>query len=159
VSVARTKPGGPHILDDPNPRLTDDEVRDLGYSHRDGTGRWVHRRELEISRRREDRRDRSRRRGEARCLTCGVTDDRHFEWCWRGDELESTVGAAARDARDLEAAIRWEPKVDVPKISAAERVALNKLFAARVARKREEAREQTPRKLWTLREWRDRGTA
>jgi hypothetical protein len=131
--------------------MTDAEVKALGYSHRDETGRWVHKRELESSRRRE----KSRRRDNLSCLTCGVTDDRHYVWCWRGDELEHTVEAEARNARDLEHAIKWQPpELNLPPLSQPEREQLGRLFDALV-RAREQARGETPRKLWSIREYRD----
>jgi hypothetical protein len=139
---------------DPNPAMTDAEVKALGYSHRDETGRWV----KAPVRGRSRRSDRAREFAERRCLTCGVPDDRHFEWCWRGDELENTVGAALRDSRDLQAAIAWQPKRDPklnPKVTGPERAQLNKLFAALVARRRERETERPPRKLWSIREWRE----
>jgi hypothetical protein len=145
---------------DPNPRLSDEQVRAMGYSHRDSSGRWIHEREVaDLDDHARQRRERAQARGAAACLTCGVLDDRHFEWCWRGDELENTVGAAARDCHDLEAAIAWQPPdLGPPKLLAPEREALNKLFAARVRareQEREQARGQTAPKLWTLKEYRD----
>jgi hypothetical protein len=133
-------------------RLTDDEVRDLGYSHRDGTGRWVHRREL---RRSGPRGPDHRSIGARRCLSCGVDplDGDHGYWC---PDATPSVGTALRDARDLEAAIAWKPKVTLPKLSEPERLQLNKLFTALV-RAREQA-YPVPR-LWTIKEYRDRGTA
>jgi hypothetical protein len=59
-----------------------------------------------------------------------------------------------RDARDLEAAIAWQPKVDLPKLSEPEREQLNTLFAALV-RAREQAQLEAAPKLWTLKEYRD----
>ena len=117
-------------------RLTDDEVRALGYSHRDETGRWVHRRNLADAR---QRRGRARRAVAERCLTCGVdpTASDHLSWCEAAPSY--TVGAALRDARDLEAAIKWEPKVQPRRLSPPEREQLNKLFAALVMRNQEGA--------------------
>jgi hypothetical protein len=131
-------------------RLTDDEVRALGYSHRDETGRWVHRRNLADAR---QRRGRARRAVAERCLTCGVDPlaGDHLEWC---PDATPSVGAALRDARDLEAAIAWQRKVDVPKLSEPGREQLNTLFAALV-RAREQAQLEAAPKLWTLKEYRD----
>src|SRR5262245_44520288 len=83
-------------------RLTDDEVRALGYVHRDSTSRWVHRSEVETSRRREVRN----------------------ESVPRGTVLDAPlddVGAALRDARDLEAAIAWQPPTRPRRLSQPER--------------------------------------
>jgi hypothetical protein len=142
---------------DPNPRMSDDEVRAMGLV-KDDRGVWHRPTRLDPTR---SRRERVRRCGEARCLTCGVPDDRHYVWCWRGDELESSVGAATRDARDLQSAIQWQPPERDPELnpelSPPEREQLARLFDALVARRREEEREQEPppRKLWSIREWRD----
>jgi hypothetical protein len=136
-------------------RLTDDEVRALGYTHRDDRGYWQ-----KPSPPTPDRTERHRVIGTRRCLTCGVADDRHFEWCWRGDELEHTVGAELRNARDLQAAIAWQPpERDLelnPVLTPPEREQLGRLFDALV-RAREQARGEVPcaRKLWSIPEWRN----
>jgi len=134
--------------------MSDDEVRALGYSHRDASGRWVHKRELRTSRRRDvSRASRRREVAERRCLSCGV-DPRagdHLEWC---PDATPSVGAALRDARDLDAAIAWQPKVKLPKLSEPEREQLNTLFAALV-RAREQVQLEAAPKLLTLKEYRD----
>jgi hypothetical protein len=93
-------------------------------------------------------------RAERRCLSCAVDplEGDHLSWC---PDAMPTVGEAERDARDLEAAIKWQPPArNLPKLSAPEREQLARLFAARMR-----ARGRPPRKLWTLREWRDREVA
>jgi hypothetical protein len=137
-------------------RLTDDEVRALGYTHRDDRGYWQ-----KPTRPAPDRRERHRAIGARRCLTCGVDplEGDHGYWC----PATPSVDAALRDARDLQAAIAWQPPerdpVLNPKCSPAEREQLGRLFDALVAA-REQARGETPRGLWSIREWRSReGTA
>jgi hypothetical protein len=129
--------------------MTDDEVRALGYSERDDTGRWQR-----PSQRAPDRRSQHRAVAECRCLTCGVDphEGDHGYWC---PDATPSVGAAVRDARDLQAAIAWRPKVGpLPKLSPPEREQLNTLFAALVAAREQAQLEAAPR-LWTLKEYRD----
>ncbi|MDQ6854084.1 MAG: hypothetical protein M3046_10420 [Actinomycetota bacterium] len=129
--------------------MSDAEVRALGYEGHDDRGVWQR-----PSRPALDRRTRHRAIGARRCLSCGV-DPRerdHLEFC--PDALPS-VGRAARDCRDLEAAIAWEPpELDLPKLTPFEREQLATLFDALV-RAREQARGETAPKLWTIREYLD----
>jgi hypothetical protein len=115
--------------------MSDDEVRAMGYSHRDERGRWVHKRELVRRERPDDRRARHRATGARRCLSCGVDTyaGDHADHC---PDATPSVGAALRDTRDLEAAIAWQPpQHDLPKLSEPERVQLGRLFGALVARR------------------------
>jgi hypothetical protein len=152
----RSPAPGPRLDPDAEYRraLSDDEVRALGYSHRDGSGRWVHRREV-LDHRVRDRRGRDLHHevGARRCLSCGVDPHHgdHLEWC---PDATPSVGAALRDARDLQAAVAWQPKITLPKLSPPERQQLNTLFAALVAA-RERAQLDPAPKLWTLKEYRD----
>jgi hypothetical protein len=128
-----------------NPRMSDDEVRALGYERPDDRGYWQ-----KPSRKVCNALPTS---AERRCLSCGVDphEGDHGYWCPDATPRDP-IAEALRDARDLEAAIAWQPKVTVPKLSEPERVQLNILFAALV-----HAREQAypPPKLWTLAEYRD----
>jgi hypothetical protein len=119
--------------------LTDDEVRVLGYTHRDSTGRWVHRRELDQLEGARDQRARAHlARAERRCLTCGTDPHErdHLPWC---DDATPSVGAASRDARDLEAAIAWQPNIKPRRLSPPEREQLGALFDALITRRQETA--------------------
>jgi hypothetical protein len=69
-----------------------------------------------------------------KCLTCWT--DGHQPWCWRG---QYEWGEALRDAHDLQAAVRWEPKVDLPPLSPPEREQLQLLFDALVVHSQEGA--------------------
>ena len=88
-------------------------------------------------------------------MSCGVDplEGDHGYWC---DDPTPSVGAALRDARDLQVAIAWQPPkrdpVLNPELTPPEREQLATLFDALVA-----AREKAypPPKLWTLREYRD----
>jgi hypothetical protein len=89
-------------------------------------------------------------RGARLCISCAVDpcEGDHLSWC---PDAMPSIGEAARDARDLEAAIAWQPpKLDLPKLSPPEREQLARLFAARIR-----ARGWKPRRLWSIKEWRN----
>jgi hypothetical protein len=76
-------------------------------------------------------------------LSCAVDphEREHLEWC---PDATTSVGAALRDARDLEHAIAWQPpELDLPPLSPPERKQLGRLFDALV-RAREQARGEVP---------------
>jgi hypothetical protein len=122
---------------DPKPPMSDAEVIELlgPGTRRDDRGYWQR-----PSRPAPTRAARRRAVVARRCLTCGIDrhESEHLDWC---DDAppHDTVGAALRDARDLEAAIAWQPKVDLPKLTPPERDQLNKLYDALLARNREGA--------------------
>lgn len=106
-------PAGPRV-EDPDAefrrRLTDYEVRALGYSHRDETGRWVHRRELE-----------SAARAALLCLTCGGRVI-HALWCWRDKVDWTDEQRADREQDELAKVATWQtPPVELPDLSWLER--------------------------------------
>jgi hypothetical protein len=79
---------------DPNPAMTDDEVRALGYSHRDDRGYWQ-----KPNRPAPNGLERHRAIGARRCLSCATDPNErdHLDWC---PDATPSVGEALRDSRD-----------------------------------------------------------
>jgi hypothetical protein len=138
---------------DPNPAMSDRDVVELlgDGAHRDDRGVWQKpSRPLDLT---HSRRARGRARGARRCLSCGADpyERDHPGWC---PDATSSVGAELRNARDLEHAMRWKPpELNLPKHTAPESQQLAILFDALV--RASEQRGRPPRKLWSIREYRD----